>query len=132
MCVEICRHKQEEHIHLTANRGYVRGGNGIGVDRVRMIRERAFQVSLYICIYILKILFYYLFLERGEGREKERERNTNMWLPLKCPQLGTWPATQACALTGNQTSDPLVLRSVLKPLSHSSQGYFYCLKLFSQ
>ena len=21
-----------------------------------------------------------------------------MWLPLACPQLGTWPATQACAL----------------------------------
>ena len=24
----------------------------------------------------------YLFLERGEGREKERERNNNVWLPL--------------------------------------------------
>ena len=27
-----------------------------------------------------------------------------------CPLLATWPATQACALTGNQTSDPLVHR----------------------
>ena len=26
-------------------------------------------------------------------------------LPLACPQLGTWPATQACALTGNLTGD---------------------------
>ena len=42
-----------------------------------------------------------LFLERGKGREKERERNINVWLPLTCPLLGTWPATQACALTGN-------------------------------
>ena len=22
-----------------------------------------------------------------------------------CPQLGTWPATRACALTGNRTGD---------------------------
>ena len=45
--------------------------------------------------------FIYSFLERGEGRE----RNTNEWLPLTCPLLRTWPTTQACALTGNQTGD---------------------------
>ena len=27
-------------------------------------------------------------------------------LPLTHPQLGTWPTPQACALTGNRTSDP--------------------------
>ena len=32
----------------------------------------------------------------------------NMWLPLTWSPLGTWPTTQACALTGNWTSDPLV------------------------
>ena len=48
--------------------------------------------------------FIYLFLERGERRKNERHRNINVWLPLACPQLGTWPATQACALTRNQTS----------------------------
>ena len=37
-----------------------------------------------------------------------------MWLPLMRPLLGTWPATQTCALTGNQTSDPLVHSLVLK------------------
>ena len=55
--------------------------------------------------------FYYFFLERREGRE--RERNINVWLPLVHPLLGTWPATQACALTGNQTGDPLVRRPAL-------------------
>ena len=66
--------------------------------------------------------YIYLFLEKGEGREKERERD-NVQLPLECPQLArTWPTTQACALLGNRTSDPLVLRTVLKPLSHTSQG----------
>ena len=61
----------------------------------------------------------YLFLERGEGREKERERNFSVWLPLTHPQLGTWPTTQVCALTGNRTSDPLV-QPGLSPLSHTS------------
>ena len=66
--------------------------------------------------------FIYLFLEREGGRVEERDRNINAWLPLKHPQLGTWPKTQACAVTGNQTRDPLVLRPVLNPLSHTSQG----------
>ena len=34
-------------------------------------------------MFFLKILFIY-FSERGEGREKERERNIN-WLPLVHP-----------------------------------------------
>ena len=67
-------------------------------------------------------LLFILFLERGEGREKERERNMNVWLLLVCPPLGTWPATQACAPTGNQTGDPMVHRLALNPLSHTSQG----------
>ena len=51
----------------------------------------------------------------------ERGRET-MWLPLTCPLLGTWPTTQACALTENQTSDPLVCRPALNPLSYTSWG----------
>ena len=39
----------------------------------------------------------YLFLVRGEGMEKERERNINVWLPLMHPLLGTWPTTQPSA-----------------------------------
>ena len=54
------------------------------------------------------------------GRKKER--NINAWLPLMHPQLRTWPATQACALTGNQTNDPLVHRPALNPLRHTSRG----------
>ena len=50
------------------------------------------------------------------------ERNINMWLLLTCPLLGTWPATQACALTGNPADDPLVGRLVLSPLSRARQG----------
>ena len=57
----------------------------------------------------------------GEGREKERERNISVWLPLMWPPLRTWPTTQACALTGNQAGD-LVLQPTLNPLSYISQG----------
>ena len=64
--------------------------------------------------------FVYLFLEKGEGKDKKRERNINVWVPLVWPPLGTWPATQARALTGNRTGDPLVLRPMLNPLSHTS------------
>ena len=76
---------------------------------------------------------FYLFLERGkEGdREGEMERKINVqeicWLPLAHPPLGTWPATQACALTGNRTSDLSVCRLALNPLSHTSQGETFLL-----
>ena len=64
-------------------------------------------VVLEVVIFFFKD-FTYLFLERGEGTEKERERSVSVWLALTWPPLGTWPATQACALAENQTSDPLV------------------------
>ena len=77
-------------------------------------------------------IFVYLFLEREEGREKGRARNISVWLLLPYPLLGTRPATQACALTGNRTSNPLVRRPMLNPLSHTCQGkvsfYYIALK----
>ena len=45
-----------------------------------------------------------------------------MWLPLMHPLPGTWPTTQACALTRNCTGRPLVHRPALNPLSHTIQG----------
>ena len=53
--------------------------------------------------------FLFFFIERA--REGERERNIKVWLPLVCPLLGTWPATQACALTGNWTWHPFGLQA---------------------
>ena len=55
--------------------------------------------------FFFTILFIY-FQRKGKGGE--RERNISVWLPLMWPPLGTWPATQACALTGNLTGNPLV------------------------
>ena len=64
-----------------------------------------------------KILF--IFFREGKGRRK-RERNINVWLPLTCPLPRIWPPTQARALTGNGTSDSLVHRLALSPLSHTN------------
>ena len=69
--------------------------------------------------------FIYLFLEEGKDEEREAlmmcERNTDQ-LSFAHPQLGTWPTTQACALTRNLTNDLSVCRLTLNPLSHTSQG----------
>ena len=68
-------------------------------------------------------LRYYLFIFRERGREGERERNITVWLSLARPLLRTWPLTQACAPTENQTSDTLVCRSMLSPLSYTSDSF---------
>ena len=71
--------------------------------------------------------FIYLLLERGEGRKKQRERNIHVWgkyqlVASHTPRLRIGPATQACVLTGSRTSNLLVQRPALNPLSHTSQG----------
>ena len=77
-------------------------------------------------------LFTYLLIFRKKGREGERggekyrcmhEKYIN-WLPLEHTQLGTWTTTQACALSGNQTSDLLVCRPVLNPLRHTARAVY--------
>ena len=39
------------------------------------------------------------------------------WLPLTHPQLGVWPATQACALN----HQPFSLQDDTQPTEHTSQ-----------
>ena len=48
------------------------------------------------------------------------------------PYQGPGLATQACALTGNRTGDPLVHRPVLNSLSHPARAIFLilCNKMF--
>ena len=75
-------------------------------------------------------LRFYLSIFGERGREGERERNISVWLSPTCPLLGTWPATQACAPTGNQTGNPLVCRPTLNPLSYTSQGIFLISVMF--
>ena len=73
-------------------------------------------------------MFLFICGEREEEGEKEGKKHhcvRDHQLSLAGPQLGTRPATQVCALTGNQTSDLPVHRPELNPLSHTSRGYLY-------
>ena len=46
-------------------------------------------------MYFLFFLRFYLFiLDRRGGREKERERNINVWLPLTRPYWGLGPQSR--------------------------------------
>ena len=71
---------------------------------------------------------FYLFIFRGRGREGEREKHVLRETLIGClshthpPKLGTWPETQACALTGNRTCDLLFCWPALSLLSYISQG----------
>ena len=66
-------------------------------------------------IYFLLISYFldFIYFFRERRREGERDRNINVWLLLVCPLLGTWPITQAYALTGNRTGDPFFRRPML-------------------
>ena len=50
------------------------------------------------------------------------------------PLLGTWPATQACALTGNRTGDTLVLQAHAQSTEPHQPGdlhkYFICEEIY--
>ena len=73
-----------------------------------------------VCVWrtcFLKKDFIYLFLERAEGREKDRERNINVWLPLGMPTKDLDCNPDMCR-DWNGTSNPLVHRSALSPVSH--------------
>ncbi|KAF6090917.1 hypothetical protein HJG60_012262 [Phyllostomus discolor] len=83
------------------------------------------QTLNFLNIFIFKkILFIYFWREGNGGRKggRKRGRKTSINCLSHTPQLGMEPATQACALTGNQTSDLSLCRTMLNQLSHTGQG----------
>ena len=69
-------------------------------------------------LFLKKIIYLFLFLEREEGREKEMERN----IKVQLPPTGDLACNPCMCLTGNWTSNPMVHRLALSPLSHTTQG----------
>ena len=63
------------------------------ISQIQCLALLFFVIIAIDMLLFLKILFIYI--SREEGREKERETNINVWLPLAHPILGAWPATQA-------------------------------------
>ena len=111
-------------VYLINNEGELNKALAFGYIYSRSGPQLCFQLLLFDKALHAFLKFYYnlfVFIERGGERERE-ERNINVCLPLMHPQLGTWPTTQVCALTGNPTGDPLVCRPSLNPLSHARQG----------
>ena len=70
----------------------------------------------------------YLILERSErkdeaGRESTSEREILIGCLSNAPRLGTEPASQACALTEDQTSNLAFSGKIPNQLCHTGQGY---------
>ena len=90
----------EEHARRPGRLGTHRRVDNIGPPSLALNEVMTyFACCLFFFFFLKKISSIYF--QKGEGREKEREKNISVWLLLACPLLGTWPATQACALTGN-------------------------------
>ena len=86
----------------------------------RHILKSLYALSWLFYLFIFKRFYLFIFRERRREGEREGEKHWCVVASHK-PPLGSWSATQACALTGNRTSDPLIHRPALNPLSHTSQ-----------
>ena len=73
--------------------------------------------------FFFKKYFIYLFLDRGEEREKERERHKNMWLPLTCPTLGNLARNPGMCPDWESNQQLFGSQAGTQPPSNTSQGY---------
>ena len=79
-------------------KGKVREGSKSGGQAGALMQ--AYRALVSPCDFFLIKDFIYLFIKRGEGREKEGEKHPCVIASHTAP-TGTWPTTQACALTGS-------------------------------
>ena len=70
---------------------------------------------------VLKKDFMYLFLERGEGREKEGERNINV-VAFHVAPTGDPACNPGMCPDWESNQQPFVSQPALNPLSYTSQG----------
>ena len=86
------------------------------------LHHPSWSVSSYFqkCVAFLKKDFIYSFLERGEGKAKERERNINAWLP-SVPPTGDLAHNPSMCHDWELNWRPFGSQPMLKPLSYTSQ-----------
>ena len=97
------------------------------IDNFCLLQQgRLFLLHGYFIYLFFKILLIFVQTE-GKGRRKRR-RDISVWLPLICPQLGTLPIVQACAVTGNGTDSPLVHRPVAQSTASHQPGLISFIK----
>ena len=77
---------------------------------------------LFIYLFIYLFLFIYFWSEGKRGRKRGEKRQCARETSIGFLQPGTWPATQACALARNQTSNLLLYGMMPSQLSHTGQG----------
>ena len=71
---------------------------------------------------------FYLFIFRERGRKGEREGEKHQCVVVsQVPPTGDLACNPGMCLTGNRTSNYLVHRLALNPLSHTSQGWYFFL-----
>ena len=91
-------------------------------------------VSLLLISWFLFLKDIIYFRQRGREGGRKRGRETSVCGCLSCaPYWGPGPQSRHEPWSGNWTSDPVVHRPVLNPLSHTSQGclYFYRCKYWT-
>ena len=75
-----------------------------------------------VTIYFLRLLIY-LFLDRGEGREKEKKRNITVWLPLAYPAPGNLACNSGVCPDWESNQEPFGWQAGAQSLRHTSQGF---------
>ena len=91
------------------------------------------EIYFLLFTYLFNFKWFYVFWERAtkverEGAKHQCARETSIGCLLRAPQLGTWPTTQACALTGNQNRRSFGPRDVQSTEPHQSGllSSFWC------
>ena len=78
------------------------------------------EVHIIGCLFFLR--FYLFILDRGEGKEKKRKSNINVWLPLTAPY---WGPDQICNPSmcpdWGVNQQPFGSQAAADPLSHTNQ-----------
>ena len=86
--LRMAEYKMKESVFLKT----LSGSSGNLSVAVPVLDFLLYEIITYFLRFYL-FVYLFIFLERGGGKEKEKERNIFVWLPLKRPLLGAWPAT---------------------------------------